>query len=218
MTLDLVDGILFLAPGFLAIKVFHLFGAQRPHSQWEWTVWSIVISLPIVGAAGVLRPYIGGLSAPQPPHDSAEIALRMAIGATLGLLAAGIWLDIRGSHRHMADHIRRVVGSSAWDQALEDVQRDQRQIELVLADGESIIGTLCYGGREDNEAEGWVYLMWPESRPDIADPKSKHRPMPNTEGLLVHRDQIKRIRMLTTKAEGNRRRQAAAAAAATAET
>ena len=33
MTIDVVDAVLYLGPGFLALKLFYLFGAQRPRSE-----------------------------------------------------------------------------------------------------------------------------------------------------------------------------------------
>lgn len=201
---DLVSGVLFLAPGFLALKLFYLFGAQRVRSQWEWTTWSVIASLPITGLASVLRDL---MMVPKADPDPAEITLRLLVGVAFGLLAASGWQVVRRSSHRTASRIRTWFGSSAWDEALEDVGRDKRQVELVLDDDMRYIGTVRYGGREDNEAEGWIYLVHPEVRAVAIDSDApdasvkKFRPARGTEGYLIHRDRIKRIRVLKKPGE-----------------
>ena len=195
MSVDLVDAILFLAPGFLALKLFYLFGAQRPRSQWEWTTWSVIVSLPVVGIAALLRDQAPASAGVDP--DPAEVALRLAVAIAAGAAASVAWQRIRASRDEWANELRMAVTDSAWDQALEDAQIEGRALVLVLED-EEYRGTLRYGDRDDNEAEGWLYLMHPE----IRDPKTKKfRPANATNGILVHRDQVKRIRILDVRRE-----------------
>lgn len=192
---DLVSGILFLAPGFLALKLFYLLGAQRTRSEWEWTTWSVIASLPINGIAGVLRDLVGVQKATL---DPLEITLRVLVGVAFGGLAASAWQAVRRSPHRKAGQLRMAFGSSAWDEALEDVGREKRQVELVLDDGKRYVGTIRYGGREDNEAEGWIYLIYPDVYDDSI---KKFRRAQGTRGYLVHRDHIKRLRVLLTKNE-----------------
>lgn len=203
MATDLAAGVLFLAPGFLALKLFYLFGAQRVRSQWEWTTWSVIASLPIGGLASVLRDGAGG---PRTDTDPLEISLRLLVGIALGGLAALAWQMVRRSRTKRAARLRTWFGSSAWDEALEDVTREKRQVELVLEDDTRYAGTIRYGGREDNEAEGWIYLVHPEVLKIVEDGlpdagRKKFRPARGTEGCLVHRDRIKRIRVLKKPGE-----------------
>jgi len=186
---DLVAGVLFLASGFLALKLFYLLGAQRVRSQWEWTTWSIVASLPINGIASLLRDRIAIV---RGDPDGYEVALRLLIGIALGSTLAAAWQLVRASGRSEAARFRRAFGASAWDEALEDVQRDHRQVELVLDDGTKYAGTIGYGGREDNAAEGWLYLIYPEVFDTAID---DYREARGTHGILLHRDRIKRIRV-----------------------
>ena len=116
---DLVAGVLFLAPGFLALKLFYLFGAQRVRSQWEWTTWSVIASLPITGVASVLRDQT---MVPRADPDPTEVCLRLLVSVAFGLLAASGWQVVRRSSRTTAARIRTWFGSSAWDEALEDVR------------------------------------------------------------------------------------------------
>jgi hypothetical protein len=200
LSIDLVDGILFLAPGFLALKIFYLFGAQRPRSQWEWTTWSLIASLPINGlAAYLVSVNLPGLVAsvdavPQP----IEIAIRMAVAAATGGFAAFTWQKVRSSQNEYVDKLRMAVTDSAWDQALEDAQNAKRAVELFLDDGARYRGTLRYGGREDNAAEGWIYLTYPQV---FDEAQGRFRAAKATHGYLVHRDRVRRIRVKMTSEE-----------------
>ncbi len=192
---ELVAGVLFLAPGFLALKLFYLFGAQRKRSEWEWTTWSIIASLPLTGIASLLRDQ-SAIQRTAP--DALDTAYRLLVAVALGSLVASAWQYVRRSSHHRAAQLRTEFGSSAWDEALEDVQRSRRQVELVLEGGKRYMGTVRYGGREDNEAEGWVYLTHPEVYDESL---KKFRPAKGTHGYLVHRDRILRIRVALTKSE-----------------
>jgi Family of unknown function (DUF6338) len=192
---DLVSGILFLAPGFLALKLFDLFGAQRRRTEWEWTTWSVIASVPISVAANWVRSWFKGQT--QPP-DSPEVILRIVIAVAFAAGAVYAWRRVRGSTHPRALRFRREVGSSAWDAALEDVQRSGRQVELILDDEKHYIGKVGYGGREDNEAEGWIYLIYPEV---FEEATRKFRPAKGTHGYLIHRDHINRVRVLLRKYE-----------------
>lgn len=185
---DLVSGILFLAPGFLALKLFYLLGAQRPRSEWEWTTWSVVASLPINGLASLIRD---GFAVD-------EVLLRVLFAVAAGCLAASSWQAIRASSHDRARRLRTWFGASAWDEALEDANRAKRVVELVLDDGVSYRGTVGYGDRNDNEAEGWLYLIHPEVFDKTLD---KYRRANGTHGYLVHRDRIKRLRILNEVVE-----------------
>jgi hypothetical protein len=132
VTTDLVAGVLFLAPGFLALTLFYLLGAQRKRSEWEWTTWSVIASLPITGLASLARDYF---SSARTDPDPIEVVLRMLIGAAAGVVCGVVWAGIRHSKRDVAGDLRTFFGSSAWDEALEDVGREGRQVELVLEDG-----------------------------------------------------------------------------------
>ena len=197
MTTDLVAGVLFLAPGFLALKLFYLLGAQRKRSEWEWTTWSVIASLPITGLASLARDYF---SSARTDPDPIEVVLRMLIGAAAGVVCGVVWAGIRHSKRDVAGDLRTFFGSSAWDEALEDVGREGRQVELVLEDGLRLAGTIRYGGREDNEAEGWLYLIFPE----VFDEELDAFRAAKSHGYLVHRDRIKRVRVMEMKSDSAR--------------
>ena len=187
---DITSGVLFLAPGFLALKLFYLFGVQRVRSQWEWTTWSVISSVPIGVAASLL--YGGGLNLTAAP-STVEVANRVVIAVTSGILAACAWQVVRRHPSRKAARLRTFFGSSAWDETLEDVGREKRLVELVLVGGKRYRGTIRYGGREDNEAEGWLYLVHPKVYDDGLE---LFRRPKGTRGYLIHRDRIERMRIM----------------------
>lgn len=191
MSLDIVAAVLFLGPGFLALKLFYLFGAQRPRSEWEWTTWSAIASIPINSAATLVVPLL-----PQPiapiTSDGQHVAVAMVVGVVSGLALAWTWRRVRESPRAAAAWLRRQVTDSAWDQALEDAQHARRPISVVLDDGRRYRGTLGYGGREDAEASGWFYITWPDRGDETT---KKYVPMLDTHGILIDRDKAASIRV-----------------------
>jgi uncharacterized protein DUF6338 len=190
---EFVQGILYLAPGFLALKAFSSFGAQRTRSDWEWAAWSVIASLPINALAGFIRSF----QAPSAnPPDGLEIVYRLAVGVGLGLIGAGIWQRIRIAPWGRAQRFRERVTDSPWDHVLEEVGASHRVTELVMSDGARYRGTIRYAGREDAGAREWVYLKYVE----VFD-AGKFRDSKHTHGLLVHREEIRRIRVLKTEEE-----------------
>lgn len=191
---DLVDGILFLAPGFFALKLFYVLGAQRRRSEWEWTTWSVLVSIPINLVAAWMATGSFGLGKP----DLVEIENRFAVASLLGLLAVLVWHLLWRSIKPIAVDLRRLIGTSAWDETLDDVDRHRRAVEVVLDDGARYQGTVTYAGREDNEVEGWLYLTHPKVY-DVGT--KKFRPPRGTAGYLIHTDHIKRLRVMFRKDE-----------------
>jgi uncharacterized protein DUF6338 len=190
VTIDVVDAVLYLGPGFLALKLFHLFGAQRPRSEWEWTTWSVVVSIPLNAAATLV---VANAPAPVAPltSDAFHVTVAMALGLLSGLVAAIVWRKVRSSQRSEAIWLRRQVTDSAWDLALEDAQRADRGIGVETDTGERFRGKLWYGGREDAVASGWIYLRWPER----FDDKQKKFVPTTSYGILLDRAKTKFVRV-----------------------
>jgi hypothetical protein len=44
---DLVNAVLFFAPGFLLVYTFKLVTQQRPRSHFQAAVWSVIASVPV---------------------------------------------------------------------------------------------------------------------------------------------------------------------------
>jgi len=146
------------------------------------------VSVPIAYFAAVARDYWP--ANPTMP-DGLEVTIRIGLALGAGVLAVAAWNWIKGASYPWAARIRAYVQDSAWDQTLQDVDDYHRQTELVLVDGRRYAGTIRYAGREDHKAEPWIYLIYPEIYDDGSFRKAR-----GTHGILVHRDQIDRIRVL----------------------
>jgi Family of unknown function (DUF6338) len=209
VNVDLVQAALFLAPGFLALKIFYLFGAQRPRSQWEWTTWSIVASLPLNGIAALAAAALGRVAIPGPvppvtsttstwQADAASVAFALFLATISGAVLALAWRTVRASDGKRATWLRRELTDSAWDQALEDAHFKERAIVVVMDDGTRYRGKLKYGGREDAQAAGWMYLHWPGKRDEKTQEWVRLR---GTHGLLIERSKIRLVQVYLTKTE-----------------
>ena len=93
---------------------------------------------------------------------------------------------------------RRELTDSAWDQALEDAHFKERAIVVVMDDGTRYRGKLKYGGREDAQAAGWMYLHWPGKRNEKSQEWARLR---GTHGLLIERSKIRLVQVYLTKTE-----------------
>jgi hypothetical protein len=201
-----------VAPGFVAMKLIYIFGAQRQRPQWEWTVWSVLVGL----ACNAVATWV------------LELRLRVAIGSDdvalllnrfgFALLFAGLVILGWGFLKHSDEPFRRPVRSSsqqggwfkkpddirvwlrrsltdsAWDEVVDDAILHERWMEVITSgpDGETAYrGWLHAGGREDAKAEPWLYLRSVKHRKDPGG----WTKLEGTHGMLIHRDQIKRIRV-----------------------
>ena len=169
------DVVLALAPGFLALKVFQVFGAQRKRSEWEWTAWSVLVA---------------ALISVLPLQYWAQLVTGIALG--FGLATGWHALPRLGVIGAWAS---KALGNSAWDLALDRAVRQRCVVEVAIGEGadeERLFGRLNLFGYEQYEAEPWIYLSSPQRRP----PGGKYAPMERAVGVLVHRDNIKWLRVL----------------------
>ncbi len=189
-----------LAPGFIAMKLFYVFGAQRQWSQWEWTAWSVGLSIPLDWATRTIAPVVA--SRVGWPGEAVDVVIRFLLA--LGIAGIGIfaWRWLKGSNDDRLVAVRRALTDSAWDEVMDDAVQHQRWLE-VMTDGPdreiAFRGWLATAGREDSRAEPWIYLRR-VSRQSAADGEPWEE-MPATHGLLIHRDHIKRIRVFTAASD-----------------
>ena len=185
-----------LAPGFVAMKLFYVFGAQRQRLQWEWAAWSVLISLPIDAVTRFAKPGIRSMGAPDWLADGGVRLILAVLGA---LIAALLWqVVVKPSDKKYIVKLRRFVTDSAWDEVMDDAVAHERYLEVVTEGPSSELtyrGWLSTSGREDAAAEPWLYLRqvlhqvtqdgdWVE--------------LEGTHGLMIHRDHIKRVRVFNT--------------------
>lgn len=197
MTVDQLLGAAgLLAPGFIAMKLFYVFGAQRQRLQWEWAAWSVLISLPIDAVTQFVKP---GLRSMNVSENLADVAVRLALALLGALLAALIWqLVVKPSDNRYVVKLRRFVTDSAWDEVMDDAVAHQRYLEVVTegpSDELTFRGWLSTAGREDAAAEPWLYLRQVLHK---QDQDGDWVELEGTHGLLIHRDHIKRVRVFET--------------------
>jgi hypothetical protein len=198
VSIDPVEVVAFLAPGFLALKIFYLFGAQRSRSEWEWTTWSVIASLPINGAAGlILSTLRSTATTPQAASastqiDSSLVALALALAVGTGFVLAFGWRQVRASTTRPARWLQRQVTDSAWDQALEDAGHKKQAIIVVTDSGSRYRGKLRYAGREDAHAAGWLYLFYPDEWDAEAETWGR---VPDIDGLLLDRARLQMVQV-----------------------
>lgn len=193
---DVADAILLLGPGFVLLKAFALTGGQHQRLQWEWVVWSVLLSVPVAAATGWFAQWLG-----IPLLFDWEPALRFVIAAVIGIAAGTVWIFVRRSRWGWVRAVYRSVIDSAWDLALDDATRpaptDGRYgVEVTVDRGGTetyYYGTLSAFGYERAKAEPWVYLTYPER---WEGDERGFEPLERTEGVLLHRDQIRRLRVI----------------------
>jgi hypothetical protein len=196
-----------IGPGFVMLKVLYLFGGQHRRLEWEWVVWSALIGLVLLFVSTTLAGIFAFVQGPVP--------LEAAIGLTSFTLAvlsgAGFawgWEQAKrvgaqaplpegdDSARRFARRLHRWVSDSAWDFVLDEADRRDNGVEVITeVDGKEVAyyGALDTFGQEVAEAEPWVYLTYVYRW----DPDKGYLPMSElTEGMLFHRDHIKRMRFI----------------------
>lgn len=201
---DVADAVLLLGPGFVLLKAFALAGGQHQRLQWEWVVWSVLLSIPVAAVTGWLAPIAADLSG-MPQLTEWEAGARFVVAAIAGVAAGLAWIWVRRSRYERVRRIYRSAIDSAWDLALDDATRlapdgSSYGVEATvdIAGREAFYyGTLSAFGYERAKADPWIYLTF-VSRWEGED-KGGFQPMEQTEGLLLHRDQIRRLRVISPK-------------------
>jgi hypothetical protein len=121
-----------IAPGFLTLKIFQLFGSERKRSEWEWSVWSVLVSV-------LLDVF------------TKDPIVKLAAAAVLGFALVGAYratLDRR---------LRRELVNSAWDHTLDITARAKMPVEVTI-DDVRYFGRLRTFAREETGADLWLYL------------------------------------------------------------
>jgi hypothetical protein len=182
-----------LAPGLLTLKLFYLFGVQRPRSQWEWTTWSVLVSFPIDWAVRAWAPRVAAQLQADP--IAADLGLRIALPFAVAIVAAIVWMFVRRADADAVVWFRRAVTDSAWDEVIDNAVAHKRWVEVLTIAADADVpfrGWIDTAGREDAQAEPWVYLVGVTRKVPAEDGWPE---LPGTHGMLIHRDHIRRIRI-----------------------
>ena len=166
-----------IAPGFLSLKLFQLFGAQRERSEWEWTIWAVVTSLAI-------------------DVVTRDPALKLVVALLVGVTLVLAWRLVSMQGSVVTRWMRRELTNSAWDHTLDEATRRHYPIELVT-EKHRYFGRLATYAREENKSQAWVYLTY-LSRDDGTGWKRLER----TEGVLIHADRLLELRVIRPEGAG----------------
>lgn len=192
-----------MGPGFIFVKVVYLFGEQHKRLDWEWLVWSVLASLPIAGATDVLlSPKLQG----PLPFEFVQGTTRFALVLVAGSAVAYLWRTHRHNQHPLVRFVRHSLADSAWDVVLDNALRDgcgvavtvERPNDAGVTTEASYYGRLATFGYETAGAEPIVFLKG-VSKWDSAEGKYVPLAGDKRDGLLFHRDEIKRMRIWAPK-------------------
>lgn len=166
------DTLAFLVPGFLALKIFALRGGISRRTDFEWTVWSILVAALIGVVLDLFR------------LPAAERFLPSLVVATAGgLLAIVVWAAWSRIH----PQAKVDLSPRAWDQ----VFREPNWVLITLRTGESVLGWPKVVAESKDTDDLDIYIERCEwVRDDGA------REIVSAKGLLIPRSEITRLQIL----------------------
>jgi len=214
---DVADTIRLLVPGFVALSVFYWFGLTVKRTDWRWTVWSVVASIPIAWGADWLSDLLA--------IKHAAVSSAAADCAAKGITAQSSTSQISST---VADCVKSAIAA------------DSSQLHLLIAIAIAIVGgfaavwvwkqlgeryptllrrTALDAWRAYLAESHWIQLKtddlvfsgWNKSVADpvetddldifLADPAIVHddgtvRVLDKVEGMIVRREDIKWIQVM----------------------
>ena len=133
----------FLVPGFIALKVFYVFGLRTRRSDFGWTVFSIA-------GAAILNAFVVRLGITDP---SAKVLAATVVGVVAALAGAVIW-------RYFA---ARFASARAWfdRQAWDATWSRPAWVQVWVRDGPIILGAPSVVSESAETDDHDVYLAQP---------------------------------------------------------
>jgi hypothetical protein len=221
---DVAATLKLVIPGFIALSVFYWFGLAVKRTDWRWTLWSLLASIPLTFIATGITAWVAGVVGAKTSDLAAVAATCSADGIGAGDSADAIKGTVKecvtsaAADRYLnldlllAIALAVVAGLIAawvWKRAAERVPELRRRTE-PLAWG-SVLRTPQWVQVETEKASyiGWVREL---ADPVVEDadtldiyltyPKKVTGPGKNedlnVEGLLLARGDIKSVLVLKT--------------------
>ena len=165
----------FLVPGFLALKVFYSWGLSWRRTDFEWTVWSLLVS-------ALLAVFMNRLSL----NDDQRFLLSIAAALGFGLVLVLVWQAWR--------LVSPKAGVSLRAQAWDFVFDRPMWVQLRLVDGAVVFGFVAIVSQSAQTDDVDLYL----SEPAWVDAETGNRTPMGVEGVLIARSQISLVQVLAT--------------------
>jgi hypothetical protein len=211
---DVAATLALLVPGFVFLKVFYMFGQRTKRADWEWTLWSVLVSAPIayvaaLAATGIAKPTdvassfadCGVLQSVGKEGEALRSALTdcaskaiAAENADLRLLIALVIAVVGGIVAaviwRLAVRISPRLGKRASLQAWDAILRSPHWVQVKVDD-------MVYSGKVDVAADPTetdaldIYLR----EPALID-GAEVNVLTATDGVLIARDKIEWIQVL----------------------
>jgi len=192
---DLRDAVLFLAPGFIALRVYGIYGFQRPRTDWQWAIWSVIASIPL----DLMSRWVVGLVQQRVVvTDIGEGSIRIVLAVGTGAVLAFIWSKLRFARRLRAQKIVGPLMDSMWDTVLEEATHFGRTIEVETTTGDVYTSRWFGAAREDTQAERWIGMRFPRLRRAGSTDVDE---LEEVVEVLLHGDQIRKITVLESPDE-----------------
>jgi hypothetical protein len=165
---QVTDTLALLIPGFIALKIFYVFGLQTKRSDAEWALWSILVSAPIAGVTTI----VAGAN-----NVVVSLVLAVIIGGLLiaaWRLVAQTWPTLKAK-----EQIR------AWDVIFGG---DAPWLQVEMSDGRVFVGQPKYVASSVDTDALDLYLV------DVRQSDGTNlTPIPGIEGLLIARSDVNLI-------------------------
>lgn len=214
---DAVSTLRFLVPGFVLLSVFYWFGLATKRTDWRWLLWSLIASVPIGWLAGWIAELVGDkpddlasavaqcgveLVTDEPTRSALRAGIEECVSSALsahnqdwrflislviavigGLVAVWAWRRLAIA----VPALRKRTEPLVWGSVL----RDQRWLKVWL-EADVFVGYT----REVADpvlvdaADLDLYLGEPMASTDNGQTFER---MENVEGIILRRDDIKRI-------------------------
>jgi hypothetical protein len=211
---QVADTLALLIPGFVALKIFYWFGQRTKRADWEWVLWSVLVSAPIAMAATWIANSLHSPQADLPKSfadcgvkysgktgqdlqtalescaksaiSTENFDLRLALALTIAVIGAVAFVLV---WRKLMPRFPRFVDSTSLD-AWGAILRRPHWVQIK-------VGSLIYSGKVDVAADP---VETDNLDIYITDPAlisgSEVTPLSVTAGVLIARDKIDWIQVL----------------------
>jgi hypothetical protein len=171
------DTLRLLVPGFIALKIFYLFGLRTRRSDLEWVIWSVLAAAAIDAVVRLI------------PAGGPTLLIAVALAVLFGLAAAVLWRLVASRRPAIRERSARM----AWDAVLSK----PRWVQVWMRDGLTISGhtDLVADPVETDVLD--LYLKdaaWIGADNEVV-------PMTGVEGVVIGRDAIAFVQVLAPATE-----------------